>query len=1128
MGHKSKFTFPMPSRKPKEPPTISPPLTKVQKILGTGHINIDSLSVPNSNPRQWDVRSTGGISISVSESTTSLATDGKGYSNIENRENGDSAGRKHGHRIWDQESAVLPRFLRTAHSSNDELLNGKKSAGARSADYLDVTTDASSIRRQHSSSTIHSHYEKASVPLSVSQQTSNSAIARGLPPKAKALLDVEGVHINRLDSRKKKPPRLDLLMFTGRHRRQQQHQRQQQHPQQQQQQEVLSPEVEPVLGNNYVMKSPSLVSPRLEEPHQSPEMASRLLPTDQAAPPFSSTRPNRLRASSDTTHQLSDHYEQMLFINEPSPDLEPRSESPIESTICGGSSPIGSPPFFDPLPAPSRQIIRKRSENWSPTRRPSKESELSMFSGQAPSFQSIDPVAAKDSASSISSRYTRTSKASRTDKSILESDRQITSVLSLSDTDSDEEVVQSATRSSPFSQKSIPEDPRTAAPVRGPSSARQSVTGSIASDGSHAECYAQLNEYLGIPQSTPRSQNSRVRSKSTVRSNHSSTSTVLPFQATSRSSLEPSCFPDRSTRTSDGSSLLTQLRDSEYTVREAKAISLRPLVSTGGTPSWVPSIETTATPPRQPGTRTSLKSRSPEQPTPPMSPLSLESIEIYLQSPEPPQPPHREETMADDSSSSKELNNSRFMAVTKQEEMLLAALRNKRAMMRENGFELGEEDDELEDGVGYGEMSCIAQSGKGTSTMTPPAQNQGAKLQVPITGSGGRQPPKTVPKRRSSLVDGKLGRGTFSAICGDQYTQEQLKTLRYASAVDARPKTAGERSTSSSQSRSQASGSTGSRSRARVPRDRAFMYLEHPPMPQGLHESANASDPVLGSRHIADIIEETGNEEHHESEHQPRRATDEDRSPPRTASSTSDTRSRRERGREPESTEKRDEYKRRHHHDRHHHDQHQQQGREKVQEPERHHARADSDTKNDDLMLAAPRSRKQQLQRLSEDGRETDDDPDGDSDGYERDEDEESEIDFDAFPAPATHSGLFGSAIGGLNGSANSSIIGLGISGIGGSGAQAQEEDWMPPWAEKEQKNKGKGKEVERLKETADTFRPWSPFTQQQEQLQHMQRSETPTTPVSGGGHIRGKKSGVRLSAVGRKDSLLPWLGDDD
>lgn len=520
-----------------------------------------------------------------------------------------------------------------------------------------------------------------------------------------------------------------------------------------------------------------------------------------------------------------------------------------------------------------------------------------------------------------------------------------------------------------------------------------------------------------------------------------------------------------------------------------------------------------------------------------MSPLSLQSIEIYLQSPEPPDPPQSEEPTADNSSSGREPNSSRFMAVTKQEEMLLAALRNKRAMMRENGVgQIGEEDDEFEGSVGYGDMGGVAQSSKGTSTMTPPAQIRGARLQVPSTGSGGRQPPKTVPSRRSSLVNGKLDRSSLSAICGDQYTQEQLKTLRHATAVGARPKTAGERSTSSSQSRSQASGSTGSRSRARVPRDRALMYLDHPAMPQGLHESANASDPVLGSRRIADMIEELSGEEYHESERRPRRGTAVDRSPSGTVSSspsesTSRSRSGSGRGNRHAASEKRDEHSRR----RHHQHQHQQQEREKVQEPRwQQHARADSDTMNDDLVPAVPRPQKQQLQRVSEHARETDDDPDGnsDEDAFEDgDDDEGSEIDFDAFPAPATHSSVFGSAILGGNGSANSSIIGLGISGIGGNGAQAQaQEDEGIQWKEQEWKGKGKGraKEVERVRESADTFRPWSPFTQQQEQLQHMQRSETPTTPSSGGGHIRGKKSGVRLSAVGRKNSLLPWLGDDD
>lgn len=1119
MGHKSKFTFPVPGRKSKEPPTISAPLTKVQKILGTGQINIDSLTVPNNNSRQWDTRSTGGISISVSESSISQATNDNGYGIVEDRDNGDRAGRSHGQRSWEQESAIIPRILRNGHRSNDRTLSGKKSTSAISADYLDVTTDSSSIRRQHSSSTIHSYYEKANVPLSVSQQTSNSAIARGLPPKAKALLDVEGIHINRTDSKKKKPPKLDLLMLTGRHRRQ--------HQQQQQQQPYQPPEVEPVLGNNYVMKSPSLVSPSFEEPMQSYETThysskrnTKLLPMDATAPSLKSMGPNRLRASSDTTHQLYDHYEQMLARDEPSPDVE-RSESPLESTICG-SSPISSPPFFAPLAAPSKHVVRKRSENWSHTRKPSKESDISMFSSLAAAIQPPDPTGTKkDYASSISSRYTRTSKASRTDKSLLESDRQMTSVLSLSDSDSDEDAALSATRSSPFSQRSLPEVPHTSTPAHRPSSSRQAATEPRSSNRSQTD-YSQLSDYLAIPRSASKLENTRVPSSSTIRSNHSSTSTVLPFHATtSQPSLEPSCFPDRSTRLSDGSSLHNQLRDSDCTVREAKAISLRPLVSTTEAPSWVPSTDTTSghhtTPPQPLGNRTSRYSRSSDQPTPPMSPLSSKSVEIYLQSPEPPTEEPAAGTSNSNSNSSSQPDKSRFMAVTKQEEMLLAALRNKRAMMRDSTVpEIGGDGKGTDGGDGYRGADDILGTGKVPSKTPPQLQNPRSMLQVPSTGPGGRQqqqPPKSVPKRRSSLMSAKtdLGTSTF-ASSSQRLLQEQLRGLRSASsASSARPKTAGERSTSSSQE----SGLVESRSsRMRAPRDRVLMYLEHAPNSQGLNElgSPSASDPGVGSREIADMIDELSGEEYSRSECGRRGGAGEDRSQSRTASNPSESGSGSGsgsgNGRGYGAIEKRDEHRRHHHQHQHQHQQHEQKQPQRIRSNS--NPRSDGLTSPPATSTSTSTSTSHQQQRLQivpedKDEHDVDDDLDGDGD-EDGDEDDESEIDFDAFPAPATHSSVFGSLT-------------------------------MKNQEDEEQRN-GKGKEPEKEKQKEDP-RPFSPAMVTLQQ-QHYQRSDTPTsggrrsaTPTSGtpsgAHHVRGKKSAVRLSAVGRKNSLLlPWLGDDD
>ncbi len=1073
MGHKSKFTFPVPHRKPKEPPSISAPLTKVQKILGTGEVNIDSLTIPNRESRRWDTGSAGGISISVSESSASQPTNGH-FTENSGRRNFDSLS-------WEQESAIIPRILQSHYSSNGKILNVKKSTGAFSADYLDVKTDTSAVRRQHSSSTIHTYYEKANMPLHISQQTSNSVIARGLPAKAKALLDVEGAHLTRADSkRRKKPPKLDFLMLSGKHRRQQ---KQQQQQQQQAQHHFQSPEVEPVLGNNYVTRSPSLVSVNLESEqsnhsmYRSPERTKQLPSTDANAPSLSSFGPNRLRAAGDTTRQLYDHYEQMLAKDEPDFD---QPESPLESTICGGSSPLASPPFFVALAAPSKPVVREPREYQTHIRKPSKESEISTFSGLDASLQLLDPaVTKKDYASSISSRYTRTSKASRTDKSIFESDRHMTSVLSLSDSESDEDAVQSASRSSPFSQRSFPEELHTATPNRRPNSSRLpfSEPPRTAHRGQGPD-YAQLKDCLAIPQAASKLESGRIRSSSTVHSNDSSRNTVVLFQ--SSSPLQPPCFSDLPLRAADRDSVGSQhnqLRDSNITIRESMAIYLRPLISSGETPTWAPSTEEASsqlhikTPPQRSessATRTSHYSRTSDQPTPPMSPLSTKSVEIYLQSPEPMQ--------KDPAVSNTEPDKSRFMAVTKQEEMLLAALRQKRALMRENTGDGGGNE-------GSPQREDMARRSPSRTAPAQQQQNVGPTLEVPRASPGGpRQPPKPVPERRSSLMVG--GRVDES---DRRLAQEQSRVLRDMGGAGARPNSARDRSTLAENVPGMIA--TESKTRAKAPRDRVLMYLEHPPRPTPQEQDqGGVSKP--GQSPTESMGADSSSDEGYRYERQRREESPQSR----TASSLG------ERGYL--ATDGRDEP-------------HRQRPEQRARPSSISWNNSDSNYDDSGSGMAAAETRARQLQRVLEDDRETDDDPDGDSDvesDSECDDDDDDDIiDFDAFPTPASYQ--------------NQNIFGAGASGHQPQTWKQQQQQEEAEQGYGQQKDYKRGKGVE----NSVTW-PMSPPQAVQSQKSDVPSSHgTPSSVRSSSiGHIRGKKSGVRLSAVGRKNSLLPWLGDED
>ena len=1056
MGHKSKFTFPASSRKPREP-NISAPLSKVQKLLGTGEINIDPTSARNGNGRPWDVRSAEDISISVSDTSANHTTNDNVYSAGE-IDNGCGARWSPGHLGWDQESGVIPRGWREGPQSNSKALNVKKSTGALSADYPYTTTDDYlSLRRQESSSTIHTHYEKGNMPLSVSQQTSNSAIARGLPRKARALLDVGGDFMNRSDSKRKKPPKLDLLMLAGKHRKQHEN----------------LPPVGPVLGNNYVMKSPSTVSLKSDSAsasylgsHHSPtKIANASEMEELGGLNISSVMPRRLRTAGDTTHQLSDHYEQMLARDEPSPELEHAGYpehvgSPMQSTICG--SPVATPSYFAPLAAPSRQMLKRPGErdgpdstledssirsstisgeryfiplaasssslvgdsrhNWSHSRQKSQESEAFTFGPMSIRRQPLEPAAAKnDYASSISSRYTRTSKASRTDKSIPDADRQVTSVLSLTDSDSDDDDgVLSATRSSPLSQRSFQDESRMTPSGQRPGSSRQSRTGSRASNRSQASSFANLNDYLTIPLATSNSQSSRIHADGTVRSENSPTNMTPPDQAASLPS-PPSSFRDIPNKSMKSSPLAGHTRDSDCTIRQARAVSIQPVASTVEAASLVSSMESSPGPrhhaalPQRPATRASGYSRTSDQPTPPMSPLSSKSVEIYLETPESEKKVsvHTEET-----------NKSRFMAVTKQEEMLLAALRNKRAMMRENIIaELGE--GKGSDGE---ELTDSPRNGKAPAT-SPPTQNPGARLAVPAS-SFAIHPPKSFPKRGSSLLSGK----TDGSGGGRRLSPEQLQALRNAGdkpALVRRPS------------------KTETKTRGRV-----LMYLERPPASVDQREGS-ISDQSLNTsdRTTTDSISEGENRHQQQDESRPRsRPSSQGRQGSLSRQSSLSGSSR---------------------------------GSQK-QAPVLPRAPSTSRSGNGGLAPPLPI----RLKEVPEEVREMADDDDANSDELDSDEDsEDGEIDIDAFPAPASHQSVFGGP--------------------------------LKTWG---QIGESRKVDKEQAVEEKDAAKPDSPASHTSAQ----QDKEQPRSSTSQSGHIRGKKSGVRLSAVGRVNSFSPWLGDDD
>jgi len=168
MGRTSKFSFPIPGRKrpgsskSKDSREQVPPpqLSKAQRILGTGNLNIDS---PTSNddyaPRNFRPASSG-MSIAISESTQDDETYASG---------------------WDGDSTVLPRS--DLHGKASSTILGRRFDEEEATEASSVGWN---IRNENSSSTLRSHYDRQKSPLSISQQTSASstrdlALRKGFP-----------------------------------------------------------------------------------------------------------------------------------------------------------------------------------------------------------------------------------------------------------------------------------------------------------------------------------------------------------------------------------------------------------------------------------------------------------------------------------------------------------------------------------------------------------------------------------------------------------------------------------------------------------------------------------------------------------------------------------------------------------------------------------------------------------------------------------------------------------------------------------------------------------------------------------------------------------------------------------
>lgn len=533
----AKFTFPVPGRKKQTPQVTvtAPPLSKAQRILGSSALNIDA-------PKNWENASNSGISVSVSESTapTSYATTGRAPG--KHRLGGVSGPE----REWGDESEIVPRHLR------DNLIV-EETADGRS--------DLSSIlRRRQSSSTLVSWYDKSKQPLSISQQTSASAMAKGLPPKAQRMLDMDNLQSGKL---KKKPSKLDLSHLLSRSRG---------HKNVQQQ-----PWNGPLLDADYVMNSPSIMSTIDPPPgSQRSEHGGRLNKrptkeslrsqhTDSSRPGTSGSRrgPNNLNGLPN----LYEHYEQMSFRQVMEPEHQQPGEGahghakPESPTVPAPTAP--KPTNVNHEPLLKHHDVRVISDYATRTLPQTPQAAISIKHGNSP------PT---DCAASISSRHTRTSKASkRTDRSFQESDLLEKSVLSLS-SDSEDDIYVNPSMKSPSSSNRRPSDaesadfrPTTSRTAGSADNKRLSIL-SKSSKGSKRASFAPTNTYLTIPSE---------QSKPTVVNPRSGSISGSSVNTIHESSEDPSSSRISTISNSSANTTTTWQSQPGFGVQEARAVRMQ-------------------------------------------------------------------------------------------------------------------------------------------------------------------------------------------------------------------------------------------------------------------------------------------------------------------------------------------------------------------------------------------------------------------------------------------------------------------------------------------------------------------------------------------------------------------------
>lgn len=651
------FPFPAPGRrKMAPPPPMMAPMSKAHRILGSMPLSIDA------PPSNRDDASSSAFSDDTTATSYGPDSDAGDFFDdhpvgIAKSDNG-----------WGDESGVLPISLRLDHHLGD------------GPDDLPASITPSILRKSRSSSTIKSWYDKSKLPLAISQQTSSSAMAKGLPTKPNGMLDINLPNLSALEvpttrESKKKPARLDLSSLMPGPRLIRRVSRRH-----------LGGGGEPGLALDSTATSPAVDSS----------------PACQLAPPlFPIPRPEatRRRGSNQwprTSEALSalptlyDHYEQMSMRHVMKQCSQPDMSRPEAG--------------LEPSPSFSRtewQLARRTSKcfDWvhdslPPTPQTAFQNHAKTFPRPATSTQSV------------SSRLTKTSKTM--DRSFGSADLQRTSVLVLSESEGDDILGDisprckrnnaACARRSSLHENDMPRHvtSRTRRPTgSGELPSRTAKSSRRASFAAASTCVT-IPEAKGGSGLWPQCNSSQPTTLLSSVNNASAATDSSSRRASIASNLSAS------------SAATEQSKKSVYSIREARAVTMLPARRPSSpeehgaekvrwrTSDWNGSL------------RRQSVSSSTDQLTPPLSPTS---VDFYI---------HSARSSIDGSGS-----HCRLMAVSRQEELLLSALRQKQKSTRGSVLiDLRE----AEDGQVLGESACRRPS---ATKATHHAQRRGSRDQRP-------------------------------------------------------------------------------------------------------------------------------------------------------------------------------------------------------------------------------------------------------------------------------------------------------------------------------------------------------------------------------------------------------------